>query len=1807
MTPHPAIPEDINELDRFAAAKFYHESLGWAVHPLVGPDTGDEKARGKKPVMRGWTKHNAAEVTPNFLERHFANGSNHNLGCVVRPPFIHIDLDSKQDQGQSVVDWLAGVPELVGVPRERTGGGVHLVFRCNDLPEGILKARKAPTVQITDDVTAELYKDGLNIVLSPSVHPNGHRYGWEVTGEIPEVAWDDLCRWFGFSVDEPKPKGRPKKEKPWWSKWKEDLRTFDLVKVMGDLGHLGECVDPDESKWSVRCPWEHEHSGDPQDPGTDTIIFNKPETMPAFRCLHSHCESRGLRELVDWIEKRSPGIVAASCSDLRVWEPGTKGSEGRPRVILPGTGKAHGVFGQEIGIAAAPALDLFRFGNSIAEIAVVPAATTEGAIPGHMLNPLTPTGLITAIERSVETGVTTKDEAGDLVFLPKSMSDHDARVIAQSRHFMGCLPVITRVLDVPVPMFDRNGKLIYPEPGYDERFSTWMNPKAPKLRTMGLDEALDLLTGELLATPDQGGFWWRDDQARTHALARLVTPFCRGLMGWRRTPLWIFDGNREGCGKDTCADVTHVLYTGRSIICAPLSKEADEEMRKRITSALMAGSRFFHLANMKGHVRYASLEAATDNSGVWEDRRLGVSETLRLPNETEFSFSANNATWEPDIERRCRRISLRFTPEDINGHRYQHPDIRGWVMRHRADLLSAVNALVVTWVREGMPEGQNAFTSFPEWGTVVGGIFLACGLPDPCLPHEESNSSGDQNTRAMRRLFELSFDRFGDVEVRRQDYNSWVQEAEDVQELFDWIDMTCRRGLISFSKLLNKFDGRELGGITFRIRQTSKNRGTYQFFRLGEETAPELSPTSPFDHSKRGCGDIEGSCDHARVEKKKSHSVTHTHNELKGVYKRVRETSHNTPTSPLPTVHTSRKGIEVAATDLAHAGLIALDIETYGERKGDGLNPWRGEIRLLTLQRHSGTPHTIDLRSTGYDLGPLKPLIESSTVIAHNAKFDLLWLKVKCGVDARNVRCTLTAARLLAAGTKPGNNLDQCLKRYLDVEPGPDHSRSDWSSMLLTDEQLAYAGRDVAHLHDLLGVLEHEIEMDGLEDVWQLESELLPCIVRMEAVGIHALPDQFNQIAATAREEAAQAEQSLRDALANQSLNPASPKQLLAALRGAGISVSSTKEEELKANDDDRIIPLILAHREASKRAQQAEALVGHIEPDGRIHARFEPTGTATGRFSSKEPNLQNIGRGKLREAFTAPEGRMLVVADYSQIELRAAAAIAGETKMIDAYKAGTDLHRLTAATVLGKPEEKVTKDERQMAKACFSGDTEILTPGGWVRFDEYNGRTPVAQFVLPEGVEWNPPRAKGNRWGPCPNKIPYTGGGSISFEKPLGFMSFEDRETFHHQDRNTDLLVTGDHEIAFISNAENPLKVPALDVNEGNCRGFIAAGTLTRCAPDKRMETFTRTLAMVVADGNFSSRRCVRFGFSKKRKIERCLRLLADLDLSPRVSVSGRVTTISVSEPEWVESLLSWITVKKDLSWRCLTNLPANVYLDEAAHWDSLLINGRNRDRALFSTTSRQTANVMQAMAATSGIPSSLRRTPRRKANCADLWQLSYVHRGPSTWRASWSLKPTGQRERVWCVQVPSGAILVRRNGKVCVQGNCNFGLLYGQTAQGLVRYAASAYGVTLTEDQAKSIRAAFFRTYTRLRQWHGTSHNEAEGGITEVRTRTGRRRLIPESASEWNRFTALVNTPVQGGTADGMKRAIILATERLPEDARIVSTVHDELVVECREQDVQTVRSILSDSMTEAMSALFPEVPIEAEANPCTNWAEK
>ena len=286
------------------------------------------------------------------------------------------------------------------------------------------------------------------------MHKSGHAYSWEVTGDIPEVSWNNLCSWFGFSAPESKKSGRPSKEKPWWSAWKEDLRTLDIAGVMEDLGRFGECLDPDHNKWSVRCPWEAEHTGGvAAAPGSDTIIFNPSETMPGFKCLHSHCEAKGIKDVIEWAEAQKKGIINSRCANLRAWSPGTTNSIGRPRIILPALGRSNSEFGKELGASIAPTLDLFLFSSNVVEIGTVPAADDKGAIPGHMISTIRPTELVTAVERTVETGVLREDAAGDEVFIPKSMSEADARITLVSGVFSDSLPRIRRILDVPVPHF----------------------------------------------------------------------------------------------------------------------------------------------------------------------------------------------------------------------------------------------------------------------------------------------------------------------------------------------------------------------------------------------------------------------------------------------------------------------------------------------------------------------------------------------------------------------------------------------------------------------------------------------------------------------------------------------------------------------------------------------------------------------------------------------------------------------------------------------------------------------------------------------------------------------------------------------------------------------------------------------------------------------------------------------------------------------------------------------------------------------------------------------------------------------------------------------------------------------------------------------------------------------------------------------------------------------------------------------------------------------------------------------------------
>ena len=266
----------------------------------------------------------------------------------------------------------------------------------------------------------------------------------------------------------------------------------------------------------------------------------------------------------------------------------------------------------------------------------------------------------------------------------------------------------------------------------------------------------------------------------------------------------------------------------------------------------------------------------------------------------------------------------------------------------------------------------------------------------------------------------------------------------------------------------------------------------------------------------------------------------------------------------------------------------------------------------------------------------------------------------------------------------------------------------------------------VAEAADITGrlaaALRHEVEQAGLLKVYEeIDLPLVPVLARMEQAGVkidtHAL-----QHMSTHLEHEAEAKAKEIYELAGCEFNINSPKQLGDVLfnklnlpkpvkYGKGKTIS-TAVDVLEGLAEDHAVPrLVLDYRQLTKlKSTYVDALPALIDPaTGRLHTTFGQTGTATGRLSSANPNLQNIpirtelGR-EIRAAFIAEPGHVLLSADYSQIELRLLAHFSKDPLLVEAYRRGDDIHTLTASQVFGVPPLMVTPDHRRQAKVVNFG-----------------------------------------------------------------------------------------------------------------------------------------------------------------------------------------------------------------------------------------------------------------------------------------------------------------------------------------------------------------------------------------------------------------------------------------------------------------------------------------------------------------------
>lgn len=350
-------------------------------------------------------------------------------------------------------------------------------------------------------------------------------------------------------------------------------------------------------------------------------------------------------------------------------------------------------------------------------------------------------------------------------------------------------------------------------------------------------------------------------------------------------------------------------------------------------------------------------------------------------------------------------------------------------------------------------------------------------------------------------------------------------------------------------------------------------------------------------------------------------------------------------------------------------------------------------------------------------------------IIMHNGKFDLKALasngffeknkiEYKC-----NLADTMIAAWLLSPDRNGKNSyslewLSETLLNLKGIEFSDIVKKGQTFADVPLEQAVPYAAEDADFTFQLWNFLSERFKDERRQKLFEMEMQLLPILANMELSGIHLDGKSLEKYNIELTSGIENIENEIYKEVGHP-FNIASPKQLQTVLfeerklkpekkTKTGYSTDTSVLEELAHYDS--VPKMILEYRELSKlQSTYVETLPKMTDKNERIHTDFVQTGTATGRLSCREPNLQNIpvrneaGR-RIRSAFTAPEGKILISADYAQIELVVLAHLSGDKNMCKAFTEGTDVHKSTAALIFGVSPEDVTPEMRRTAKTINFG-----------------------------------------------------------------------------------------------------------------------------------------------------------------------------------------------------------------------------------------------------------------------------------------------------------------------------------------------------------------------------------------------------------------------------------------------------------------------------------------------------------------------
>ena len=419
---------------------------------------------------------------------------------------------------------------------------------------------------------------------------------------------------------------------------------------------------------------------------------------------------------------------------------------------------------------------------------------------------------------------------------------------------------------------------------------------------------------------------------------------------------------------------------------------------------------------------------------------------------------------------------------------------------------------------------------------------------------------------------------------------------------------------------------------------------------------------------------------------------------------------------------------ETTGIDQMSAELVGISLAVDGERGyyipvGHTHSNGQGQINMFAEPVGDQLP--LDLV-----VDAIRDPLEDPTIAksAHNAVYDIMIMQ-RYGINVRPISFDTMLAEWVCNPISKFLGLKALVSQRLDIQMtgiaellGTGKTQKTMSAVEI-DAAAPYAAADAAMTWRLIEPLEGELKQTGLDPLYtSLELPLIPIIGSMQAKGVTLDVDFLRDMSVNLQERISRLEAEIFELGGIGKFNINSPKQLNTVLfEVLGLPVEGLKKTKLGYSTDATtldalrdahpIVNMIVNFRELSKlKSTYVDALPELVnERTGRLHTSYNQTGSATGRFSSSNPNLQNIpirtevGR-EVRRAFVAPPGYVLLAVDYSQIELRVMAHISEDETLIDAFDRGLDIHQATAATVNGIDPADVTYEQRNFAKRVNFG-----------------------------------------------------------------------------------------------------------------------------------------------------------------------------------------------------------------------------------------------------------------------------------------------------------------------------------------------------------------------------------------------------------------------------------------------------------------------------------------------------------------------